>query len=401
VLFLLPSEQGFLTKLKAAHVDVKSIAIKQGQLSGVRNKLQGLLASEPEVKHLASKAFMSYVRSVLLMPDKEVFDAKALPREEYALSLGLVSAPEMRQHDADQLNQDDNPDKKRKNQSALQRLKDKIKEKKAAKKAGAKDASKEADDAEEMKEDMEEAKSKKLTKWERNQKRIERVKAEQETKGIQEAAGGQEEDEFLQPVEAPPEAPPEEVQKKGKTDRLKLRAKGAAVGAQGQHTFFDQKGKEASQLSQIAKEAPDVEATKENRQAFLARVAAGLSERDSEDAKVGRAKIHDRHQKEKKKARKRRQDEHASSGEDDGPMHATLGGGSDSEGGFGGEDSAQSASADEPEDETPEPPDAKKAPATSRSAPKKSAPKSAASDLESLEREALSRLSGGMGGLFG
>ena len=39
---------------------------------------------------MASKAYVSYVRSVHLMPNKAVFDAASLPLAELAESLGLA-----------------------------------------------------------------------------------------------------------------------------------------------------------------------------------------------------------------------------------------------------------------------------------------------------------------------
>lgn len=43
-----------------------------------------------------AKAFVSYVRSIFLKSNKEVFDVTELPLEEYAYSLGLPGAPRIR-----------------------------------------------------------------------------------------------------------------------------------------------------------------------------------------------------------------------------------------------------------------------------------------------------------------
>merc|ERR1712194_815039 len=92
-LFLLPSEEAFAEKLAKARVLMRAISPKQNKMIPIQGKLSALLASEPQIKHLAKKSFVSYVRSVALMKDKETFDVKALPREAFAESLGLVEAP--------------------------------------------------------------------------------------------------------------------------------------------------------------------------------------------------------------------------------------------------------------------------------------------------------------------
>ena len=45
------------------------------------------------MKHWAQKSFVSYMRSVYLQSNKEVFDVHLLPANDYATSLGLVQPP--------------------------------------------------------------------------------------------------------------------------------------------------------------------------------------------------------------------------------------------------------------------------------------------------------------------
>ena len=45
-------------------------------------KASSLVAADAERKRLAQKAFVAYVRSVLLMRDKSIFDVEQLPFEE-------------------------------------------------------------------------------------------------------------------------------------------------------------------------------------------------------------------------------------------------------------------------------------------------------------------------------
>lgn len=50
----------------------------------VRPKLQALLAEEGELRALAQKAFVSYMRSVFLQPNKDVFSVDKLDQEGFA-----------------------------------------------------------------------------------------------------------------------------------------------------------------------------------------------------------------------------------------------------------------------------------------------------------------------------
>lgn len=66
------------------------------KLQNVQQKLEAFLAQEKEQKERAQRCFVSYLRSVYLMKNKEVFDAFKIKLHEYALSLGLAVAPRVR-----------------------------------------------------------------------------------------------------------------------------------------------------------------------------------------------------------------------------------------------------------------------------------------------------------------
>jgi ATP-dependent RNA helicase DDX10/DBP4 len=57
--------------------------------------LQKLNAENRDVKHLAEKACISYIKSVYLMKDKEVFQFVKLDTDKLAQSLGLATAPQV------------------------------------------------------------------------------------------------------------------------------------------------------------------------------------------------------------------------------------------------------------------------------------------------------------------
>lgn len=48
------------------------------------------------MQYLAQRAFTTYLRSVYLQRDKEVFDVEQLPIEEFSASLGLPLTPKIR-----------------------------------------------------------------------------------------------------------------------------------------------------------------------------------------------------------------------------------------------------------------------------------------------------------------
>lgn len=70
--------------------------MNQEKLQSVQQKLEAFLAQEKEQKERAQRCFVSYLRSVYLMKNKDVFDVFKLQIHEYALSLGLAVAPRVR-----------------------------------------------------------------------------------------------------------------------------------------------------------------------------------------------------------------------------------------------------------------------------------------------------------------
>jgi ATP-dependent RNA helicase DDX10/DBP4 len=54
------------------------------------------LSKDSALKYLAQRAFVTYLRSIYLHSNKEVFDVTKMPLAEYALSLGLPTTPRVR-----------------------------------------------------------------------------------------------------------------------------------------------------------------------------------------------------------------------------------------------------------------------------------------------------------------
>lgn len=97
LLLLLPSEEkGMVRQLQEKKVPINKIQVNPNKLQSVQQKLEAFLAQEKEQKERAQRCFVSYLRSVYLMKNKEVFDVVKLQIQEYAVSLGLAVAPRVR-----------------------------------------------------------------------------------------------------------------------------------------------------------------------------------------------------------------------------------------------------------------------------------------------------------------
>ncbi|KAI8087481.1 P-loop containing nucleoside triphosphate hydrolase protein [Thamnidium elegans] len=97
LMILVPSEvEGMLEDLKKKRVPIEEIKIRTSKQQSIQKQLQSFCFQDPEIKYLAQRAFVAYMRSVYLQRNKKVFDVTALPAEEFALSLGLAGAPKIK-----------------------------------------------------------------------------------------------------------------------------------------------------------------------------------------------------------------------------------------------------------------------------------------------------------------
>ncbi|XP_006818910.1 putative ATP-dependent RNA helicase DDX10, partial [Saccoglossus kowalevskii] len=97
LLVLLPSEEkNMLHQLVERKIPIQKIRINPDKLIQIQNKLQAICAKNYEMKQSAQRCFISYLRSIYLMKNKDVFDINKLTTDEYATSLGLVISPRIR-----------------------------------------------------------------------------------------------------------------------------------------------------------------------------------------------------------------------------------------------------------------------------------------------------------------
>uniref|UniRef100_A0AAR2JU16 ATP-dependent RNA helicase n=1 Tax=Pygocentrus nattereri TaxID=42514 RepID=A0AAR2JU16_PYGNA len=85
LLVLLPSEEkGMIAQLQEKKVPINKIQVNPEKLVSVQQKLEAFLAQEKEQKERAQRCFVSYLRSIYLMKNKDVFDVFQLKLPEYA-----------------------------------------------------------------------------------------------------------------------------------------------------------------------------------------------------------------------------------------------------------------------------------------------------------------------------
>jgi ATP-dependent RNA helicase DDX10/DBP4 len=129
-------KKGFIALLQgnnAEKLPLKKLSINPAKTELVTQRAAAVVASNVTLNRLAKKAFQSYVRSIYLMPQKEIFDVNDLSLEEFGKALGLASTPNIRflksaPQDREQLQKAKGVNKK------LQKLKEQIKAEKLAKK---------------------------------------------------------------------------------------------------------------------------------------------------------------------------------------------------------------------------------------------------------------------------
>lgn len=128
ILCLLPSEMAFLGRLAEQQITPVQMFIRPHKTVPIQGKLASLLAANPPIKYLAQRAYISYLRSLRLFKDRQVFNCEAAVEgpdgaQRFAESLGLVSVPQDAETELAQ------PEKKKK-LTKLERLKQKIQLKK-------------------------------------------------------------------------------------------------------------------------------------------------------------------------------------------------------------------------------------------------------------------------------
>ena len=95
LLFLLSSELGYLTRLRADGVELTEFEFKETRLAKVQKQFQKLVENNYFLKKDAQDAFKSYINAYLSHSSKDIFDVKAIDLNLAALSFGLTNPPRL------------------------------------------------------------------------------------------------------------------------------------------------------------------------------------------------------------------------------------------------------------------------------------------------------------------
>ncbi|KAJ3346085.1 ATP-dependent RNA helicase dbp4 [Kappamyces sp. JEL0680] len=97
LMLLLPSErEGMLKELESKKVPIEEIKVNPSKTQSIKNQLASLCSESPDMKYLAQKAFITYLRSIYLQSNKAIFDVHAMPHDAFAEALGLPGAPNIK-----------------------------------------------------------------------------------------------------------------------------------------------------------------------------------------------------------------------------------------------------------------------------------------------------------------
>ena len=275
VLFIGQKEMNFVNELELRKIKVTKIKIGANKINNITPVVRSLLSEHTELIEIAEKAISSYVKSINLMANKNVFNIKNIDLGKLALSYGLVSSPEMvvksKKEVEEEIEEEDNKiiDKKNKKmeeeknlvkenlintntenkkKSKLFKLKEKIKLKKLMKQKEkeAEENQKEKPEEININEDIEEKsensddaflsvkKDKKKEKTEKTEKiDIQLGQKRKKSKSVEESEDDSEENEFYKKVknrleknkEIDKQKEKERISIKHKEDKIKLKEK--------------------------------------------------------------------------------------------------------------------------------------------------------------------------------
>ena len=97
VLLLDPSEEpAMLKRLEQKKIPIEQIKVRTKKQQSIKSQMQNICFKDPEVKYLGQKAFVSYVKSINVQRDKDVFKISELPLDEFCASLGLPGTPNIK-----------------------------------------------------------------------------------------------------------------------------------------------------------------------------------------------------------------------------------------------------------------------------------------------------------------
>lgn len=97
LLVLTPNEKDFmLSELKEKKIFVNEINVNKTYLVSIEPKLQSLCAQDVEMKESAKRSLVAYIKSLVLIKNKKLFDPEKVDLAKFSASLGLTVVPRIR-----------------------------------------------------------------------------------------------------------------------------------------------------------------------------------------------------------------------------------------------------------------------------------------------------------------
>ena len=336
LLCVLPNEErGLVNHLTEAKIPITKLTQNPKKLLHIQNKVASTVASNAELKRLGQKAFTSYLRSLSLMPNKEVFSVKDLDFAAFAESLGLSKQPSIK-FLKEEVNREMVRENKNKNR-ALEKIKEQVRLEKLSKRLNK--------SVEEIKQDTDKKKSANSRKYQGHNDEDDTSNSEDDDIKTMQEDDDQEEDEdnlstsggglfsikrkHRWDEEGNDDDKDENddddgivLQPRKKPKRIKIRSADAIVG-EGKKTVFkdssDEDEKEDDEKSievdfdKALHDQTQISNLSKSHDAFISRIEKRLAKTKDEDKERHRERVREKHRKKRLRQKGLRED-----GEDEG-----------------------------------------------------------------------------------
>ena len=82
--------------LKESRIPIEKIEVNANKMQTITGSMAAFLAGDKNLKESAQRAFVSYIKSVVLMKNKKIFSVDSIELDKFAESLGLATTPRVR-----------------------------------------------------------------------------------------------------------------------------------------------------------------------------------------------------------------------------------------------------------------------------------------------------------------
>ena len=89
-------EEDMVRQLGEARIPIEKIEVNSNKMQSITGSMAAFLAGDKNLKESAQRAFVSYIKSVVLMKNKKIFDVASIELDKFAESLGLATTPRVR-----------------------------------------------------------------------------------------------------------------------------------------------------------------------------------------------------------------------------------------------------------------------------------------------------------------